>query len=186
MAQVPSIIETARLTLRPLSSGDAPALVQALSVWSVTKWLTSVPFPYSIVHAENYVRSVKKASEGTYYWAIEKDANVIGVVSIEPDLGYWLAEPYHGRRYMSEAVQAVLQAYFEVHPGPLRVSYKVGNDQSRAVLIKMGFKDTFIEDMSGFQAQHLQLTKTDFLETMRGLTLSRSLQSQNDPPFGFI
>ena len=46
---------------------------------------------------------------------------VIGVVSIEGDgpelqLGYWLAEPWHGRGFMTEAVGALVAHAFETRP----------------------------------------------------------------------
>ena len=36
------------------------------------------------------------------------------MIGIDPSLGYWIAKEYWGQGYVTEAVQAVLSAYFHV------------------------------------------------------------------------
>ena len=61
----------------------------------------------------------------------------------EPELGYWLGEPYWGKAYMSEAVKAVIAQAFTVAGHERLVSgCRLQNLASRRVLEKAGFEHT--------------------------------------------
>ncbi len=141
----PPVLLTPHLRLRPLAAEDAPDIAAALAVWQVSRWLTSPPFPYTPADAETFVGRVCGP-----YWAITTgaDAPLIGVVSIKPDLGYWLSPAYHGRGLMSEAVAAVTAWYFGQTAEALISGHIVGNTASRRLLLTAGFIDTHIERTS--------------------------------------
>jgi RimJ/RimL family protein N-acetyltransferase len=56
------------------------------------------------------------------------------------ELGFWLGRPYWGQGFMTEAVQAMLDAFFTVTAGrDVVASVRVINPNSRGVLEKCGF-----------------------------------------------
>ena len=133
-------LRTDRLILRPLVASDAPELTAHLANWDVTKWLSAPPWPYTIDDAK---RSI--APDYPEHSAIEMGANLCGVISFHPDLGYWLAKAHHGKGLMSEAVSTVLEWRFSRSDETVVSGHFQGNDASRAVLRKFGFIDTHVE-----------------------------------------
>ncbi len=138
------VIATARLRLRPLTMADAPALVAALADWQVVRWLSAVPFPYGPQDAIRFIAQFAMDPSHAH-WAIEDGAGFAGVISVKPDLGYWLAADRHGRGYMTEAARAVLEWFFQRHDAPVISGHYPENAASRAVLMKLGFADTHLE-----------------------------------------
>jgi RimJ/RimL family protein N-acetyltransferase len=137
------IIKTDRLILRPLRESDAPALVQHLSDWSVMRWLSAPPWPYTLSDAEDFTTRDHKA-----HWAIDDGNGLIGSIGCgNANLGYWLAKPEHSKGYMTEVVAAVLKDHFAANNTPVRSGHMPGNDASRAVLLKHGFVDTHVEPL---------------------------------------
>ncbi|PYE86141.1 GNAT family N-acetyltransferase [Pseudoroseicyclus aestuarii] len=130
-------LTTARLVLRGLEARDAPAIQEGLSDWEVARWLSAPPWPYGREDADWFIHE----AEGQHY-AIDAGEGLIGVISVKPDLGYWLRRDHHGRGLMSEAAEAAVQAYFETTQEPLVSGHFEGNAASRRVLTKLGFRDT--------------------------------------------
>jgi RimJ/RimL family protein N-acetyltransferase len=136
---LPAIIETPRLTLRPLGRRDVPAIVEGVGDLAVSRWLTPVPHPYREADAEEFL-AMAAATPG--FWAIEEDGAFRGVVSIREELGSWLRRDAWGRGLMTEAAAAATDAWFEGGAGALRSGHHEGNAASRAVLLKIGFEET--------------------------------------------
>ena len=134
------ILRTERLTLRPLRSADAPALVRHLAEWSVMRWLSAPPWPFTMADAQDFIARDHKA-----HWAIDDGTGLIGSIANGNRLGFWLAKDKHGKGYMSEAVTAVLSLHFDQSDAPVVSGHMPQNAASRAVLLKHGFKDTHIE-----------------------------------------
>ena len=135
-------LATARLRLRTLLPGDAPAIAAGIGDWAVTRWLITPPWPYGLGDAEWFIADA--ASEGAH--AILVDDQLAGVVQIdiEGELGYWLAPHFHGRGYMTEAVRALVARHFSGGGGPVWSGYLIGNAASCNVLTKIGFRNTEI------------------------------------------
>ena len=133
-------LATNRLTLRPLAASDAQALTKHLANWDVIKWLSAPPWPYTLEDAKWFI-----AQNDPEHWAIEIGAELSGVISFHPDLGYWLAKEHHGKGLMSEAVAAVLDWRFSQSDETIVSGHFLGNEASQAILRKFGFKDTHIE-----------------------------------------
>ena len=138
------ILQTARLTLRPLAASDRAAITDALSNWNVTRWLSQPPFPYRLSDAEAFIAMVKDDVTSPH-WALDRGAGLIGVISVKPELGYWLAQPHHGQGLMTEAANAVVDWYFNDHTDPIVSSHFAGNSTSRTILTKLGFINTHTE-----------------------------------------
>jgi RimJ/RimL family protein N-acetyltransferase len=134
-------LTTRRLILRPLVAGDGPRIMKTLNIWDVTRWLTLVPFPYGEKDAAWFLDHVTQPEAGTV-WAIDAGDGLIGVISVKPDLGYWLDPAFHGQGYMTEAAHSVLRWYFARSSEPLVSGYHTGNHASRGVLRKLGFRET--------------------------------------------
>ena len=132
------ILTTERLVLRPIEDKDKDDIIRGVSDFAVAKWLSMVPHPYTGADAQWFIDHVKASSNG--YWAITRAGQFLGIISIKPDLGYWLAPAHWGQGVISEAASAVVAAYFE-NPaaGPLMSGYFIENARSAAVLYKLGF-----------------------------------------------
>ena len=137
---------TARLTLRPLREGDAAALVEGLGDFEVARWLSRVPFPYTIDEARRFLdweRAERVRGEDRVV-AIDVGA-LAGIVSLrgrgaEPVLGYWLSRRHWGLGYMTEAVGAIIAAAFAGSPiETIRSGVFEGNQRSFAIQKRFGF-----------------------------------------------
>jgi len=152
------VLVTKRLTLRQPTCLDAEGIAAGLSNWNVARMLTKAPFPYFVKDAEEWIGRVSADPEALVY-TIHRE-QLIGVVSIEgggpqPRLGYWLAERWQGRGYMTEAVNALVGHAFDTrsiwaiesaaiadNPASLRVQEKLGFSVT-------GLKETFARPRGG-------------------------------------
>lgn len=137
------VIETERLRLRPLAKDDASDITRLIGQWEVIRWLTSPPWPYRHEDAEAYMEmdACKEA------FAITRDNQFMGVAGLHSsdtypgtELGYWLGVPFHGKGYMTEAAQAVVDFHFDQGAQALYSGYLIGNQPSANVLAKLGFQ----------------------------------------------
>ncbi|MDJ1008673.1 MAG: GNAT family N-acetyltransferase [Paracoccaceae bacterium] len=143
LADVPRL-STARLELRPMGPQDVGALVAGVGNYDVTRWLSQVPYPYSAADAEDFL-SGRVAGSGLH-WGIDAGDGLIGVISIDDELGYWLARPAWGMGYGFEAARAVVDHwFFELEQEELVSGYLAGNDRSARVLTCLGFREQTVE-----------------------------------------
>ena len=133
-----NVIKTKRLWLRPLEASDAEALSPAINDFEVSKWLAVVPFPYRLEDARSFIAG---ALNGKKVWAIIYEGRLVGVISIQRELGYWLARPVWGQGIMREAAEAVVSEYFDTqcHEN-LGSGHFVGNEKSKRILKALGFE----------------------------------------------
>ncbi|MEO1640618.1 MAG: GNAT family N-acetyltransferase [Pseudomonadota bacterium] len=133
-------LRTARLLLRALRPSDAPAITAALNNYEVSKWLTMVPYPYTLADAEWFIaENAKGRFRARLIWAGDR---LVGTIGLENELGYWLAQDAWGQGYATEAAQAVLAHHFASTDADLvNSSHFVENTASRNVLTKLGFVD---------------------------------------------
>lgn len=133
------VIETPRLTLRPVSDEDVPAVVPALGNYDVVRWLGRVPYPYRISDAEAFVGA--NAAKAGRVWFVHDASGLVGGLSIDGELGYWMRREVWGRGYAVEAAVAAIDAHFATRDaGDLTSGHFPGNDRSRRVLEKLGFR----------------------------------------------
>lgn len=155
------LIETERLIIRPLESGDVEGMYKLDSDTRVQEFLGKKPIQSREEAAEVIVFIQKQyVDNGIGRWAvIEKETGefigwtgfkymnngVNGVVEYL-DLGYRFIYDAWGRGYATEAANACLR-YASVHLQelPIHAMSEVGNDGSKRVLNKLGFeiKNTF-------------------------------------------
>ena len=144
-------LQTERLILRPYQLSDAPALQARASSLAVARMLARMPHPYPDGEAERWIGTHdERRAQGTGYpFAIEKDGELVGTVSVDRgdcdafELGYWLTEPVWGLGLATEAVRGVLAfAFDELGLAYVRARYVADNRASARVLVKTGFLAT--------------------------------------------
>jgi RimJ/RimL family protein N-acetyltransferase len=133
-------IKTKRLLLRPIEPGDYLEIVNHINNLRVSQTLTRVPFPYTL---DDIYRWQRQDNRGSHVFAISFKGEVIGVVGLESELGYWLAEPYWKQGLMGEAAQAAVDfAFGRAGYDRLVSGYRHGNEASRRILLGLGFRHT--------------------------------------------
>ena len=153
-------IRTNRLVLRSVHRRDAEAVAKGLCDFHVAKMLVPVPQPYDITDALNWLDCWESAVVQGWCFAItqmDSRDELIGVVSIEwkpkwenPgwSLGYWLSRPHWGKSYMSEAVNAVCQAFFgQLIGATLHSGVIADNPASLKIQRKLGFDIAGVKDV---------------------------------------
>lgn len=133
-------LQTDRLVLRGFRTDDVEPITNLIGNLKVARWLTHVPHPYTLEDAEWFIAKDRETPGVTY--AIECDGAFIGAVSHGEMLGYWIAEPWWGKGYATEAADALIAHRFEQGASEIISGYHLGNDGSRNVLTKLGFVPT--------------------------------------------
>ena len=129
---------TDRLCLRPLEARDVDGICLGVGPLEVSRWMTQVPHPYSTQDASDFV--ARNCDIFPRVAAIEHENRMIGVVGVQKELGYWLAQDTWGQGFASEAARHMTGWYFEnVGDDLLQSGYFVENLRSKAVLEKLGF-----------------------------------------------
>lgn len=147
-----TILETARLLLRPPCPDDARDYFNAASDWEVARYTARIPHPYPRADADAFVESV------TAQWAAGSRAGFvvrrretdgfIGMVSLEFDggdaiLGYLIAREAWGEGYGGEAARAVVDYGFRDRGVSRLLAAAVPeNAASRRILESLGMKRT--------------------------------------------
>ncbi|MEG6507986.1 GNAT family N-acetyltransferase [Methyloligella sp. 2.7D] len=139
------IIQTKRLSLRPLRMEDAPRLRMLAGDYRVARMTGTIPYPYSEEQAGRWIGDVLAGEEGVVF-AIEEQGRLIGCAGYRPhdvhhgEIGYWIGKPFWGLGYATEAVGALIAHGFEQDG----FDYFLGghyddNPASGRVLEKLGF-----------------------------------------------
>lgn len=145
-------IETARLVLRPWREDDAEALFEYAKdprVGPAAGWP-----PHTSVENSLEVLKTVLITEGNFAVTLKGDNTPIGSVGFkettapghggETEIGYWIAVPFWGRGLIPEAVHALLCEAFLVQGLPVVwCGHYEGNDKSRRVIEKSGFRFAF-------------------------------------------
>jgi len=144
-------IETPRLFLRPISLEDSSTIQKYFDNWNIIKYIgAEVPWPYPGDGATTYLKEIlmKVESSETYVWGIivkKTIPEVIGVIEYrlsdneDDNRGFWLAEPFWGHGYMTEAVVATQDFVFhELKASRLIVKNAESNEGSRIIKKRCG------------------------------------------------
>ncbi len=143
-------LTTERLTLRPPRMQDAEPLAKLLNNFGVSGNLSRVPYPYTTEHARAWIGSCHRGGNpnATSFVIELGDEGAIGVIGNEPrpeacEIGYWLGEPYWGHGIMTEAIEAMLDWYFDITTSDFLSSGVFHfNMASLAIQQKLGFVET--------------------------------------------
>ena len=110
------IIKTDRLVLKKIELKHIDQLIKNLNNFNITKWLTNVPYPYTISDAKNWI---KKSTEEDLSLNIFQQNFLIGGITIDKRkenkshvLGYWIGEEFWGRGYALEACKGIISYFY--------------------------------------------------------------------------
>ncbi len=134
-------LQTDRLILREPTLDDAPCYALGVGDYEVARFLTPLPYPYTLGMAIDWLRQVRPATPEKSMLVIDLPGRgVIGCVSLLSELGFWIARPYQNRGYGTEAAIALLDWHFEGCAAELVLSSAHHNNRaSLAVQRKLGF-----------------------------------------------
>ena len=141
---------TARLLLRPGWAEDARALAAAIGEERIVRNLATAPWPYELRDADAFLNRPRHAVlPSLLVFARTAGAPLLvggcglgAKPSGAVELGYWIARPFWGRGYASEAATAVIAIARTLKLPRLVGSYFLDNPASGRVLEKLGFEPT--------------------------------------------
>jgi RimJ/RimL family protein N-acetyltransferase len=145
------VLETERLFLRAPKLDDAKVIARLANNRKIAEMTTLIPHPYGIDDARAWIGSLSEEGQGWTFAVTAKSEGgaLIGACGYgrrhddEPEIGYWIGEPYWGRGYATEAVRAVIDHLFSVTDlDALDAGCRVTNLASRRVIEKCGFQWT--------------------------------------------
>jgi len=142
------LIETPRLQLRTWSEDDIPELVTLIGAREVAATTLRIPHPYQERHAREFLATVAKENELRLSIRQRSDGRLCGGIGLHPEaqhshaeLGYWIALPYWGNGYATEAAKAVVRYGFEqIKLNRIFAHHFKHNPASGKVLRKIGMK----------------------------------------------
>ena len=148
-----SFLETERLVLRPWREEDAAALFKYArdpAVGPAAGW----PVHKDEADSLNILRTVLM-KENTRAVTIKGSDEPVGSIGYfpsdgsaskgEPEIGYWIGVPFWGRGYIPEAVKALIARCFSEGAARVWCAHFEGNEKSRRVIEKCGFRYRFSE-----------------------------------------
>ena len=149
-------LRTERLILRDATLEDAPCYALGVGEYEVARFLTPVPYPYTLAMAVDWLRQARPATPERSMLIIElPDMGLIGCVSLINELGFWIARPHWNQGYVTEAASALLDWHFAGTDRDMVISSAHhDNVASLAVQKKLGFVPTGREQRFSQTLQH--------------------------------
>jgi RimJ/RimL family protein N-acetyltransferase len=141
---------TPRLVLRPGWTEDASALAAALGERDVLRNLPAAPGSYSIEDAHRFLTQPRdpRLPDFLAFARTGGAPRLVGGAGValredgKPELRYWIARPFWGLGFATEATRAVLHIARATSLGRLIAAPPVENKASANVLRKLGFRPT--------------------------------------------
>jgi len=139
---------TPRLLLRPGFAEDAPALAAAIADEAIVRNLATAPWPYRMRDAEAYLACPRDPILPSLL-VFERTGGAPQLVgscglgrrpSGSVELGYWIATPFWGRGFATEACLALVDIARTLGLVSLEGSHFIDNPASARVLEKLGFE----------------------------------------------
>lgn len=144
------------VSLRPYRLDDAPELFEltAQSKDHLRKWLGWVDHTQTVEDSASFISLTLQGTvdNGGYpkVSAIVYRNRIAGTIGFNEvnktnrtgTIGYWLGEPYQGKGLMSKALGAYLRyGYEDLGLNRIEIRAATGNDRSRALPLRFGFKE---------------------------------------------
>ena len=139
---------TERLLLRPGWAEDAPALAAAIADEMIVRNLATAPWPYRLRDAEAFLAQPRDPVLPSFLVFERTDGppNLVGSCGLgrrpsgAVELGYWIARPFWGRGYATEAATGLIGIARALRFETLEGSHFLDNPASARVLEKLGFE----------------------------------------------
>lgn len=141
---------TPRLLLRPGWMEDAAQLAQAINDPAILRNLSRAPNPYTIDDARDFLSLPHDARLPRLlaFTRTKGAPRLVGGCGVHldetgrPEIGYWIARPYWGLGFATEAGKAVLSMARANGWRDIRACHFADNPASGNVLRKLGFRAT--------------------------------------------
>jgi RimJ/RimL family protein N-acetyltransferase len=141
---------TPRLLLRPGFPEDAPALAGAIADQAIVRNLAVVPWPYGLRDAEAFLASPRDPVLPSLlvFERTRAAPQLVGACGLgrrasgAVEMGYWIARPFWGRGFATEAGAALIAIARALGLPRLEASHFIDNPASARVLDKLGFEST--------------------------------------------
>jgi RimJ/RimL family protein N-acetyltransferase len=141
---------TPRLLLRPGWMEDAPALAQAINDPAILRNLSRAPNPYGLEDAQAFLALPQdtRLPRLLAFTRTNGAPRLVGGCGVHldeagmPEIGYWIARPYWGLGFATEAARAVLGMARASGVDGIRACHFADNPASGNVLRKLGFRFT--------------------------------------------
>ena len=144
-------IETERLILRPLKVGDWRDIVEGAGDYDISRWVVSIPHPYTEADAKAFIKgAIKGWGKGSYLFCMElkSEKKVIGMMGLEgislhngtAGTGSWVNKKYQRQGFITEAKIAINDFAFDtLKLRRLNSAAMVTNKASNATQQKVGY-----------------------------------------------
>jgi RimJ/RimL family protein N-acetyltransferase len=155
LTELPLVIETPRVKLRPQVQSDADAFFPYVADPELSKMVSWAPHT-AIDETREWLRSgAEKVAAGTdMIWTIEHEGAPVGCIGLHgitwamrtlrldrAEMGYWIARPFWRKGLMTEAATAATRWAFEtlgLHK--VTITCFDGNVGSQRVIEKVGYR----------------------------------------------
>jgi len=139
---------TPRLLLRPGFPEDAPALATEIADEAIVKNLATAPWPFRMRDAEAFLAKPRDPvlPSMLIFERTDREPRLVGSCGLgrrpsgAVELGYWIARPYWGRGFATEASAALIDIARVLGLPSLEGSHFIDNPGSGRVLEKLGFE----------------------------------------------
>lgn len=138
-----------RLLLRPVFAEDWRELYQGINDEGVVRMLGNAPWPYREADAREFASRERAPDQLRFAVSLPGDfgSRVIGVIGLGDrgqgmEIGYWIARPFWGQGYATEAGKGLIAIARMLGHRQLTGGHAVDNPASGRVLGKLGFRPT--------------------------------------------
>ena len=151
MSTLPTLA-TKRLILRPFTLADAPEVQKLAGSFEIADTTLNLPHPYPDGAAESWISAHQKTWElgsGLTLAITMKDTGqLIGAIGLtinkdhhRAEMGYWVAVPFWGKGFCTEAARAMLgHGFSELKLNRIYATHLTRNPASGKVMQKIGMK----------------------------------------------
>jgi RimJ/RimL family protein N-acetyltransferase len=194
LVELPLVVDTPRLKLRPIALSDIDDLWPHVSNPEVAKFMSWAAHRDRAETETFIARNLEGLSHNTdLAWAIVIDGKASGIAGLHgitwgfrawridrAELGYWLGAPYWGQGYMSEAALAATRWAFEtlgLHK--ITIGCIEGNVASQKIIEKLGYRflakheDDVWRDGRWWNHLRFELTAAEWGDTARTMRFTR-------------
>ncbi|MBT5346907.1 GNAT family N-acetyltransferase [bacterium] len=143
-------LETLKLVLNQFDSSDAEKIATYLNDVDMSKFVSNIPFPYSLENASTFIDSCREQfliKKSITFAIREKSSQIlVGSIAIQIKarhkrgvLGFWIAKDYWRRGFATESLEKVLEfAFDDLKLNKLEAVHHTENLASGKLMRKVG------------------------------------------------
>lgn len=177
------VIETARLMLRPAALADIDTIMSGLSDFDVARMMEGASLPFLRQDALELFDNLPQGGDGGWTFALTLlDKQAVGLISLRHEkerwfLQYWLTRLYWGKGYMGEALEQIVERFFQVYPQQVLCADVYSDDvPALSLQQRLGFKITGCNEI--FASIRSAMVLKIHMQLVRGAFSERAIVSQ--------